>query len=269
VLHVSWSTELPGRQTDRPCFPSGAIKGRDTIYRLTSNGGTATPIKIGCTALCLGDDYPAYDRSGTKVVFERAYGPVRNNNAAVAAIMTTDADGSGVTQLTHRTRPTSSEDHNATWSPDGRRIAFERINTTAKPVHASAIFVMTASGRDVRRLTSYSLDASDPKWSRDGTRILFNSYDEPAAGQDANVYTIRSDGSGLTQLTKYTGGTLQAYVDDWSPDGRMILFHLIGKRDGTSINALFVMRVDGTGVRQLTHMPAGANPRNASWGTAR
>ena len=71
---------------------------------------------------------------------------VTNDNAAADAIFTMDADGTNVKQLTQKKRPTSTEDHAATWSPDGRRLAFQRLNTTASPVGHSAIYVMSASG---------------------------------------------------------------------------------------------------------------------------
>ena len=241
---------------------------RDLIYKTAADGNGASRVSPSCTGLCLGDDFPAYARSGMKIAFERAYGPIRNNNAAVAAIFSMNADGTGVKELTQKKRPTSSEDHKPNWSPDGRRITFQRLNDTAVPQHLGAIFVMNADGSQPRRLTPYTLNASDPKWSRDGTQILFNSYDEPVAGKDANIYTIRIDGTGLRQLTHYTGGKLQAYVDDWSPDGTQIVFHLIGRQAGRPINQLFIMNANGSGARQLTQMSASANPRNAAWGTA-
>ena len=175
-----------------------------------------------------------------------------------------DADGTNVKQLTQKTRPTSTEDHAATWSPDGRRLPFQRLNTTASPVGHSAIYVMSASGTDVHRITPISLDASNPRWSRDGTRILFNDVAEPVAGKDANLYTVRPDGSGLTKLTHYTGGTKQAFVDDWSPDGTKIVFHF----QDTGVDDLYIVDADGSNPHQLTHLGSGASPRHAVWGTS-
>jgi hypothetical protein len=39
-----------------------------------------------------------------------------------------------------------------------------------------AIFVMNANGTNARQLTPSALTADDPKWSPDGTEILFDSY---------------------------------------------------------------------------------------------
>ena len=81
----------------------------------------------------------------------------------------------------------------------------------------SAIYVMNADGTHLRRLTPRSMDASNPRWSREGTRIAFNDYAEDVSNKSANVYTIRPDGTSLQKVTHYTGGTKRAFVNDWSP----------------------------------------------------
>src|SRR5205085_7181581 len=58
-------------------------------------------------------------------------------------------------QMRRLTRSSSSEVSGA-WSPDGRSIAYTRGG------RKGSVFVMTASGRKVRRVTPPSLDASDP-----------------------------------------------------------------------------------------------------------
>jgi Tol biopolymer transport system component len=237
---------------------------RDLIYAMRPDGSAMRRISPPCTGHCFGDDNPAFTRSGTRIAFERAFGPVTNDDAAADVIFTMDADGTRVKQLTQKTRPTSTEDHSATWSPDGQRLAFQRLNTTASPVGRSAIYVMSASGTHLRRITPRSLDASNPRWSRDGTRILFNDVAEPATGKDANIYTVRPDGTGLTKLTNYTGGTAQAFVDDWSPNGTKIVFHF----QDTGADDLYIMDADGSNPHQLTHLGPSASPRHAAWGTS-
>lgn len=56
----------------------------------------------------------------------------------------------------------------ATWSPDGKRIAFVR-NVKDK----AQIFVMPLDGGEAWQLTSGPYSASSPKWSPDGQRIAF------------------------------------------------------------------------------------------------
>jgi Tol biopolymer transport system component len=236
----------------------------DLIYTMRPDGTGLRRLSPPCTRRCLGDDVPVFMRSGKRIAFERAFGPIKNDNAAVVAIDTMDADGTHLTQLTQKKLPTSTEDHAPTWSPDGRRIAFQRMNTIASPAGQSSIYVMNANGTHVRRVTPLSLDASNPRWSRDGTRILFNDVAEPVSGKDANIYTVHVDGTGLTRLTSYTGGSAQAFVDDWSPDGTKIVFHYLNG----SVDDLYIMDANGTDPHPLTRLGPDADPRRAMWGTA-
>jgi hypothetical protein len=65
-----------------------------------------------------------------------------------------------------------------------------------------------------------------------------------------DIYTIRTDGSGLTRLTTdpATDGTPVA----WSPDGSQIAF--FSDRSGT--NEIYVMDSDGSDIRRLTRNEA-------------
>ena len=66
------------------------------------------------------------------------------------------------------------------------------------------------------------------------------------AGQGSEIYSIRSDGSGLRRLTHLRG---RAVHPDWSPSGRRIAFAL-ERKDGSS--HVMVMRADGRHLRDLT-----------------
>ena len=107
-----------------------------------------------------------------------------------------DADGDNPRRLT---------DHDAgdgfpSWSPDGRRIAFDSDRDGNIEV-----YVMDADGANPRRLTDH--DASDgfPSWSPDGRRIAFGS------NRDGNweVYAMDADGDGTGQdpLPSFAAGS--------------------------------------------------------------
>src|SRR5436305_2068318 len=91
------------------------------------------------------------------------------------------------------------------WSPDGKQIAFARApfrsGSGDLTPRSSAIYVVSASGKGMRRITPPSLNGGDrPDFSPDGTLILFHSL--PKSGDlGGEYYTVHPDGSGLTQLT--------------------------------------------------------------------
>ena len=86
------------------------------------------------------------------------------------------------------------------------------------------------------------------------TRIAFERTGEHVPGCPTGIYTINPDGSG-TQHVRPTGQSPR-----WSPDGRWIAFSE-GTRDNGGLQSVFIMRPDGTDVRQLTsHHDVDATP---------
>ncbi len=74
-------------------------------------------------------------------------------------------------------------------------------------------------------------------------------------GLDYEIVTKKSDGSGERLLTDNTADDIQPA---WSKDGRRIVYVNDGDAsgpEGFGDSNLFVMRGDGTGVRQLTDLP--------------
>jgi Tol biopolymer transport system component len=107
----------------------------------------------------------------------------------------------------------------------------------------------------VARHTSFS-------WSPDGRRIAFAGF---IGGKESvqEVFIINADGTGLTRLTHSAVNRKRTTWDwsgdpSWSPDGTMIAFD--GARDcdrpWCDIPQIFVIRLDGTGERQLTRSTA-------------
>src|SRR4029077_13628440 len=83
----------------------------------------------------------------------------------------------------------------------------------------SDIYVMNADGSNVQRLTNYPTWNDAPRWSPDGTRIVFQSL---RGGYVTDIYVMNADGTNQTRLT-YT------LADDhlspiFSPDGKRIAF---------------------------------------------
>jgi Tol biopolymer transport system component len=139
----------------------GGVK-PDAIVTMGSDGSSPAVVPTSCAAdPCLGDNSPAWSPDATRLVFERAFGPIINDEAAGGLdLITSNADGSGE-QLILRSLPLGKEPHDAQWSPDGTRIAVNMLNIKAKPRKGSAIYVLRRTGptsaRSLRR-------GSTPAW---------------------------------------------------------------------------------------------------------
>jgi Tol biopolymer transport system component len=145
--------------------------------------------------------------------------------------------------------------------PNGNRIAFRRsLNGN---VGLSALFVGRLFGGpgSLKRITRYQ----EMNWllpidcSPDGTRILFSSA--YLGRGSSNVFSVRTDGSGLVQLTRSQRGSFNNTAPAWSPDGTKIVF----SRNRRRSCHLCVMNADGTAVTQVA--PAWAF--SAAWGSHR
>ena len=101
------------------------------------------------------------------------------------------------------------------------------------------IWVADTNGVNAKRLTFLNSITKYPKWSPDGSRIVFGSMKE----SPPQIFVMSADGSNLKQLT-----TEGADCPAWSPDGKHIVYTDVRKKYGR----LFVMNADGSNKRQLT-----------------
>jgi Tol biopolymer transport system component len=196
---------------------------------------------------------PAWSPDGRKLVFaiqlRGSAGLCHRAGACNDEIFVINADGSGLRRLTRNAVP----DGHATWSPDGRKIAFLswRAGTGAD------VFVMNADGSDQRNLTRKPGNEVGPEWSPDGRKLVFTGVptgqplwvggSRSASGPYRDVYVMNADGSDQRNLTQTRDA--EEYAAAWAPDGRTIAF---AAYDGRS-NRIFVINADGSGKRALTH----------------
>lgn len=148
----------------------------------------------------------------------------------------------------------------ATWSPDGRRIAFVTVclSSRARPCDWRAeLNVMNADGSGQRNLSREWGSALGPPWGRvpawspDWRRIAFlqergSKRGYPNYGRNSDIYVMNADGSGRRQLTR---GPQTDGDPVWSPDGRKNAF----VRVEGGLADIYVVNADGSGLRRLAH----------------
>lgn len=204
-----------------------------------------------------------------KIVFSRAADGTNT-------LLLMNADGSGQMSL-------GVKGFKPAVSPDGRKIVY------STPNNAIAVLDLTTA-KDLIVDNQFS---AAPKWSRDGSKILFWSN----RSGTKEFWTMNADGSGAARLTDggdgYHEGDMSPdgarivlrrvlpgsgggdlwmmnadgtnarlfYAGDrmdtdphWSPDGKRIAFvRIVPKEPSGTTSEIFVIDADGSNLRQLTH----------------
>jgi TolB protein len=151
------------------------------------------------------------------------------------------------------------------WSPDGSRLAFDSTRTDPSPNdknHINDVFVMHSDGTHVMKVTDSHGSSGDAAWSPDGKWIAFDA-DRGDAPTKQGIYMIRGDGSRLRRVTVLPRGDASDSAPRFAPDGKHIVFTRYRGHDPSEKAALFTVRIDGTGLRQLT--PFSLHAGDADW----
>jgi Tol biopolymer transport system component len=229
---------------------------------VNNDGSSLHEVNVGDQARGC-DDGPegdSWSADGKRIVYVR-FCFDRAGKFVESGIWTIRPDGTDARRVTRHLPADQAEDHRAGWSPDGRSLTFQRIDTSASPERA-AIFTIGTDGKNLHQVTPWSLDGNDPDWSPDGSRIAFNASAEPSPTQ--NIYTIHPDGSGLAKLTTYEERGQATYHPTWSPDGAHILFSHSPSTGGWA--DFYVMDADGGNPFVLAHTEIHEN--HGTWGAS-
>jgi TolB protein len=259
VTHISGNLEFPNWAPDgsKIIFDSDYQQTPThivNVYTVNPDGSglSQVPIPVGPF-----DGAPAYSPDGTMISFDW---DSSTTDPHTGGIDIASANGSNPRRVTIRMQTSDGFDTTSNWSPNGQWLAFERVRTHG----VTAIFKVRVDGTGLKRLTRWSMNAAQPRWSPDGKKILFYSHDDANPGQHANIYTVRPNGSHLVQLTHFDKGSVQARGPDWSPDGKWIVWHR-RPLNGAGKDELYIMQANGKHIRQLTHLSQTSNPSSAAW----
>ena len=124
----------------------------------------------------------------------------------------------------------------AALSPDGRTIAIDLLGT---------LWTMPAGGGVAKPITDIFMDARQPSWSPDGTRIAFQAY----RSSTWQIWTSKADG---TDLRAVTSGPYDDREPSWSSDGQRIAF----SSDRSGSYDVWVLTLATGDVKQITTAPS-------------
>ncbi len=188
-----------------------------------------------CTDTCLGDDEPAFSPDGKTVMFMRAVGPLVNDIPTDCGLWVGDIETREITQLTSNEQ--CNREYDPRWSPDGTQITYSRADESTDPATGS-VYVAMADGTGAVALTEASLLAGGADWSPNGEWIVYSTCFRGDLGDcgDSNLFRVHPDGTGVEQLTGFTGED-RARQARYSPDGEWIIFRKEG-HNSASLQAI-------------------------------
>ena len=166
---------------------------RGEIFVVGSNGAGHRNLTRTATAA---EWSPTPSPDGRRIAYVR-------NEAMRSTIWVMNADGSGQRRLTSG----GGREVWPQWSPDGRRLAYMVWDYAAcTPVSGSGcavpdVWTVDADGSGQRKVLD---SAFQPRWSPDGSKLLFQRHDSNPDRATLGVYLARSDGTGVRKLVRAT-----------------------------------------------------------------
>jgi TolB protein len=168
-----------------------------------------------------------------------------NSGAVPSGVCWMKASGTGLSWVDK-----NGHDYAPVWSPDGTKVAFERMNLGT--VSTEDLWVVNSTGSGLKQLTknTSAMDAC-PHWSPDGTKLVFCRESITTKGITLHLYVMPASGGTAAEIGT---GTAVEYHPCYSPDGKSLVcaYHA----SGGSKYQLATMKTDGTGLKILTTPPA-------------
>ncbi len=232
-------------------FDSERAGGRH-LFRIATDGSGLTQItKIAGSA----EIDASFSPDGSRI----AYGHYSCVEERDFGINVAKADGSSPVAL-NKPFPLHSAagEGDAAFSPDGTSVAFVR---SVDETHG-AVWVVAAAGGEARRLTSDDFGAAYPRWSPDGTQILFGGQ-RSAGAEDHALWVVRAAGGEPRRLFKRDAATWEL-EGEWSPDGSQIVFGVY--TPGWDHDELWIAAADGTNERTLWVGSKSTGANTPHWG---
>jgi Tol biopolymer transport system component len=155
-------------------------KGGGILYKVDTESGLAAEITNPQEISC---GMPSVSPDGKSIIFagQKNDGQVYDQTKNFIWIISGNSPGKPLSP--HQGRA-------ATWSPDGRWIAYE--STAGSPDgRRHAIFLISPDGRDNHRITSYQWDPNHPVWSPDGKSLAVSVID-PEHSQRTRIATLQN-----------------------------------------------------------------------------
>jgi WD40 repeat protein len=218
----------------------------------TLAAGARLAVAFGVVICSAAGSSAAAEKAGGGKLAYQVHGP-RGRSWIVAS----NIDGTNVRPLVPTTRHDWSE---YSWSPDGNKLAAEADAIVVARDGGPSRIVVPATRRT--RIVAV-------RWSPKNNRLAFTrSKRTTCAG--AAVWVVDATGMHRQRLTRPTGLNSFVTTEDWSPDGKRLLYQAMTYEADECANSRFALRSrlitvgrDGSSPRVVTNIKYGAE--RAAW----
>ena len=180
-----------------------AYVSRDAIWTASVDGTSRVRLTDGSD--------PDWSPYGKRIALARSVGR-RARGETVTHIFVINADGTGRRQLTSAT----AKDTAPKWSPDGRRVLFERLSLSSESGSGSFLGYPFLATTDAEGRTEVEWDrrvyhSSSHSWTHDGERVSYRDV--------GGVATVLDDGTDWKPVWPVTLSDIDYSEYAWSADG--------------------------------------------------
>jgi len=199
-----------------------------TLWVVPVGGGDATLLVDCAPPECASLDFPSWSHDGSSIVYTHYDGPPVDGPPASSSIRVLDL-ASGESRVVAQSSGGAVFD-NARWSADDSTLVMQ-IDDFSGGGYELSVATLPAAGGEPTILTDGTMFGGYPDFSPiDPTLIVFCTYDlGPFSETDnaSDLYTIRTDGTDLTQMTDLGDGGPRATQPTFAADGTSVLVTLV------------------------------------------
>jgi Tol biopolymer transport system component len=221
---------------------------------VTSNSDGSDRVQLTHPGVGQADDYPIWAPDAASLVFTREDFNGCGPGCDTDDVYRINADGSALARITDPAVTDDFSNQFASFSPDGRQLAVQRVSFVNGACCLSDVWTMNADGSHRVQLTAPEWTTTgdfEPMWSPLGDSIAFTrEIGDPWTPEFRQaIFTIDVRGNHLHQVTPWT---IDAGGAAYAPDGRTIAFESYRDCCPGQTSQVYAINLDGTHMTQIT-----------------